>query len=381
MQKLRAFFVLVLTLAVVAVFAVAQNGSTPAPKPEPSKSVEIHPDGTVTFHFKAPNAKEVTVSREGLKPEPMQQEDNGWWTITTPPLTPDIYGYTISVDGVALFDPLNPRVVPNLLYVANSFIIPGAQPWEVADVPHGQLHRHFFKSEIVGDQRDFIVYTPAAYDKNPKQKFPVLYLLHGFSDDASGWTAVGQAHVILDNLIASGKAKPMIVVMPLGYGAPEILDRTFHSWDNDELRNRNFTRFTESLLKEVKPRVEQSYRVSTKRTDRAIAGLSMGGSETLLTGLNNLDTFAYVAAFSSGGLGTEFDKRFPNLDAKAVNQNLKLLWVSCGTEDSLIKPNRQLVQWLKGKQINVNDVETGGSHTWLVWRRNLAEVAQKLFQN
>ena len=156
----------------------------------------------------------------------------------------------------------------------------------------------------MGDDRDFYVYTPPGYDSRGKQIYPVLYLLHGFSDDASAWTAVGRANVILDNLIAQGKATPMIVVMPLGYGAPEVLLPNSGVWRDRAITDRNFDKFREGLLTEVIPRVEAAYLVTKDSNSRAIAGLSMGGSESLLAGLNTLDKFGWIGAFSSGGILT-----------------------------------------------------------------------------
>jgi len=360
---------------------IAANVSVLA-EPQPIQSPEVHPDRSVTFRFRAPNAKEVALDLEGAKGTPMEKDEQGVWSATTGPLDPDFYGYSFSVDGVSLNDPSNPAVTPNLLSVGNSVHVPGpaSLPWEVNDVPHGALHRHFYKSGVVGDNRDFYVYTPPGYDPTAKTLYPVLYLLHGFSDDASGWTAVGRAHLILDNLIAQGRAKPMLVVMPLGYGAPEILARNGPSWRDRSLVERNFSRFRDALLTEVIPQVEKSYRAAKDRNSRAIAGLSMGGSESLLTGLNTLDRFAWIGAFSSGGMREEFDAAYPSLDAKA-NAQIRLLWVACGTEDSLIAINRRFRDWLKSKDIRHTDIETPGHHTWMVWRRNLAEFAGLLFQN
>jgi enterochelin esterase family protein len=296
-------------------------------------------------------------------------------------LEPDFYGYFFQADGVGLIDPSNPLMKPNLLNTQSMVHVPGpaSLPWEVNDIPHGVVHHHFYKSGVVGDQRDFYVYTPPAYDPSAKTKYPVLYLLHGFSDDASGWTAVGRANVILDNLIASGKAKPMLVVMPLGYGAPEIVARGFGAFDDHALRDRNFDRFKTALLTEVIPQVEKDYRVSEDRNSRAIAGLSMGGSESLLTGLNNLDKFAWVGAFSSGGLDEDFAADFSSLDSNA-NSKLRLLWIACGTDDGLITLNRSFRKWLKSKGIRHDDIETTGAHSWMVWRRNLASFASQLFR-
>jgi len=358
------------------------KSSQPPHPPAPLVSPEVHSDGSVTFRFPAPHALEVKLEREGAEPIAMQKDDQGIWIVTTAPLNPDYYGYSILVDGVRSLDPSNPMLVPNLLTPDSAVHVPGrlSLPWEVNDVPHGEIHHHFYKSTVAGDDRDYYVYTPAGYDPAAKKKtYPVLYLLHGFSDDASGWTAVGHANVILDNLIAQGKAKPMIVVMPLGYGTMEFVHLGWNAWGHDELRARNFEKFREALLTEVMPQAENEYRITKDRNSRAIAGLSMGGSESLLTGLNNLDKFSWFGAFSSGGIPEDFQKQFPSLDATA-NQQLHLLWIACGTEDHLITINRNLRGWLKTKGVKMTEIETPGMHTWMVWRRNLSEFAPLLFR-
>jgi enterochelin esterase-like enzyme len=356
--------------------------SKPAPAP-PAELVtpEVHSDNSVTFRFLAPNALEVKLDREGSDPVAMQKDDQGVWTVNTAALPPDYYGYSILVDGVRAIDPFNPELNPNLLSTENAVHVPGPSslPWELNDVPHGQIHHHFYRSKVANDDRDFYVYTPPGYDPAAKTTYPVLYLLHGYSDDASGWTAVGRANVILDNLIAQGKAKPMIIVMPLGYGTMEIIRRGRGAFDDTAVRDQNFSRFRENLLTEVMPQVESGYRVAKDRNSRAIAGLSMGGSESLLTGLNNIDKFAWIGAFSSGGIPEDFQTDFPTLDAKA-NQKLRLLWIACGTEDHLITVNRKLREWLKSKGVQPTDIETAGMHTWMVWRRNLAEFTGLLFR-
>ncbi len=350
--------------------------------PPPLISPEVHADRTVTFRFRGPNDKEVAVQIEGMpKSIPMQKDDQGVWSVTTEPLAPDYYGYTIIADGVGLFDPSNHVIKPNFLYRASEIHVPGPATlsWEIGAVPHGEIHHHFYKSGVVGDDRDFYVYTPPGYDPRGKQTYPVLYLLHGFSDDASAWTAVGRANVILDNLIAQGKAKPMLVVMPLGYGAPEVLLPNSGVWRDLAITERNFNKFREALLTEVVPRVEAEYAVIKDRNSRAIAGLSMGGSESLLTGLNTLDEFAWIGAFSSGGITEQFDIEFPAVDSKATEQ-LHLLWIACGTDDRLIDINRKLRGWLASKNIKHVDIETSGAHTWMVWRRNLTEFSSLLFR-
>jgi enterochelin esterase family protein len=358
----------------------AQAQAAPPAQPPVISSPEVHADNSVTFRFLDPNAHEVMLTLEGAKPAPMLKDDAGVWSLTTRSLTPDFYGYSFVADGVSLIDPSNPLMKPNLLHTQSQVHVPGpaSLPWEIGDVPHGLVHHHFYKSGVVGDQRDFYVYTPPGYDSRAKQSYPVLYLLHGFSDDASGWTAVGRANVILDNLIAQGKAKAQIIVMPLGYGAPEIVEpgpRTFAS----ELRKKNYDLFSQALFTEVMPQVEAAYRVSRDRKSRAIAGLSMGGAESLLTGLNNLDKFAWVGAFSSGGLTEDFDAQFPGLDVKA-NEKLRVLWIACGTDDGLIGLNRKARAWLDSKGVHNTGIETPGGHAWTVWRRNLSEFSGLLFK-
>ncbi len=180
-----------------------------AQAPQPVASPEVHSDGRVTFRLRAPNAKEVLLAREGAQRVPMQKDEQGVWSFTTEPLEPDLYAYSFVADGLVLVDPVNPVMKPNLLNVQSLLHVPGPStlPWEVNDVPRGALHRHFYRSGVVGDDRDFYVYTPPGYDPGARGGYPVLYLLHGFSDDASGWTAVGRAHVVLDNLIAVRKSE------------------------------------------------------------------------------------------------------------------------------------------------------------------------------
>ena len=374
---------LALLSALLTLVAIASSQSTKSQTPPaPIVSPEVRPDNRVIFRFRAPNAKEVSVQIASIeKPIAMQKDDQGVWVATTDPLAPDFYGYTFIADGVGLFDPSNHAVIPNFLYRASEVHVPGpaSLSWEIAAVPHGEIHHHFYKSKVVGDDRGFFVYTPPGYDPRGRQTYPVLYLLHGYSDNANAWTEVGRANVILDNLIAQGKAKPMLIVMPLGYGEPKILEPNSGAFRDRSITDRNFDKFREALLTEVIPQVESAYLAKKDRDSRAIAGLSMGGAESLLTGLNTLDKFSYVGAFSSGGFTPEFDKEFPALDGKS-GQQLHLLWIACGTEDHLIDINRNFRTWLASKGVKHSDIETPGMHTWMVWRRNLTEFTQLLFR-
>ena len=347
----------------------------------PRFSPEVHLDHTVTFRFKDPGATKVDVGVEGSDPLPMVRGRDGVWSVTTAPLAPDIYGYTITADGQVRLDPSNPLTKPNLIWPSNMVIVPGspAEAWEMQHVPHGTVHHHFYHSAVIGDDRDYYVYTPPGYGAG-RGRLPVLYLLHGFSDMASGWTEVGKANLILDNLIAGGKAKPMVIVMTLGYGVPDFATPGGRSFGDRSLTSRNYNRFRDALFTEVMPAVARDYRISTDRANTAIAGLSMGGAESLYVGLNNLDRFAWVGAFSSGGLSENFDEEFPKLTRDTANKRLKLLYVSCGTSDGLITFNRHLVAWLNGKHVSNTAVETSGRHAWMVWRRNLIALSGLLFK-
>ena len=370
--KLTAFLVL------ASFTSLAQSPTLPD-----ITSPDIQSDGKVTFRFYDPGAKEVKLNFEASQqPLAMTRDDAGVWSLTLAPLDPDIYGYDFIADGVHLMDPNNATIKPNLLTPQNMAHVAGAAPqlWEVAQVPHGVIHHHFYKSKVVGDQRDFYVYTPPGFDPKAKKKYPVFYLLHGYSDRADAWTAVGMANIILDNLIAQGQVKPMIVVMPLGYGNPEILTRKWTGLQNVEARKLNYTKFRDSLITEVMPQVEAAYPASTKREDRAIAGLSMGGAESLLTGLNNIDKFAYVGAYSAGSVGPDYNANFPGLDSAHAGQ-LHTLWIACGVDDHLIDENRKFKSWLKSQNIAFTNVETPGAHTWMVWRRNLIAFTPLLFNS
>lgn len=348
---------------------------------QPVNSPEVHGDGRVTFRLRAPNAKEVQVRCEGVKETKMQKDDQGVWSLTSDPLEPDIYAYSFSVDGLRMIDLANPLLKYNLLNTDSQVHVPGPAtlPWEVNEVPRGTLHRHFYRSAIAGDDRDFYVYTPPGYNPAKGKRYPVLYLLHGYSDEASAWSSVGRANVILDNLIARKQATPMIVVMPLGYGTMDIVRGGWGRVRDPGLWQRNLENFRGTLLDEVLPAVEKSYRVSPRRDDRAIAGLSMGGSEALLVGLNAIDRFGYVGAFSAGGLGTNYDSMFPKLDAKAGG-DLRLVWMACGEQDGLIGGNQKFSDWLKQREIAHTWLRTPGQHSFRVWRRYLTDFAPLLFR-
>jgi len=363
----------------------SQFALVPAPPPSPT----VHPDGSVTFDLLMTHAEVVEIQVEGFaKPFAMVKDaaNPGHWTFSLPVMAPEYYSYSFLVDGVNVVDPHNIVTKPSAFRVQSVFFIPGhpAEPWEVQDVPHGVLHHHEYNSAIVKRDSSYYVYTPPGFDPAAKTTYPVLYLLHGYSDEDWAWTQMAKANVILDNLIAQGKAKPMIVVMPLGYGDMDMIRHGWAAWSDQALVQRNFKLFEEALYKEVMPRITAEYPISAGREDHAIAGLSMGGAETLLVGLNHTQDFAWIGAFSAGGIGANnFPKIFPAITPEtgpAINSSLRLLWISVGTEDGLREPNRKLIAWLKEDGVQPKAVETPGMHVWMVWRDNLAHFAPLLFQ-
>jgi enterochelin esterase-like enzyme len=341
-------------------------------------SPEIHADGSVTLRLRAPNAQKVDLVLEGAV-TPMQRDAEGLWSTTTAVLSPEIYAYRFVVDGTPILDPRNTDVRDNLLSLTSNLTVPGTppEPWELQSIPHGIVEHHFYTSQVVlglpNGQSDYYVYTPPGYSAKAHRSYPVLYLLHGYSDAADGWSSVGKANFILDSLIASGKAKPMIVVMTLGYGNMAVLKpgRT------PALSEQNYDLYEKALLSEVIPQIEANYHVSKKREDRAIAGLSMGGHESLLIGLSHPELFAWVGTFSAG-VNATFLAQLPSLTAQKAN--FRLLWMACGVDDALLKPNQAVIAALKAKGLPVIAIETPGHHQWPVWRDNLIHFAPLLFQ-
>ena len=372
---MRLFYLATLLLA-----AAGLNAQT---SPRSSAEPQVHDDTTVTFRYAEPTAEKVSLVLEGAKaPLPMERGPGGLWVVTTQALAPEFYSYHFAVDGTTQLDARNPAIKAGYTAAGNSFLVPGtpAQPWEQAAVPHGIIHHHTFTTHVVlglpANQDEFFVYTPPGYDPRAATKYPVLYLLHGWSDTAGGWASIGRANDILDNLIAQGRAKPMIVVMPLGYGDMSFLTDGFGVWRDPAAIDHNLKLFSQSLLTEVLPQVESLYNTATDSKNRAIAGLSMGGLESLTIGLTNTTKFAWIGGFSSAVHAVD-PATLPTVPAASTP---RLLWVACGTSDDLLKPNRTLIAVLTAAGLKVTPIETPGAHTWLVWRDNLAHFLPLLFQ-
>lgn len=397
----RIGFLLTLLLTLGTTEIMAQPPSRPASRAQfgaPSiRSPEVSAEGTVTFRLIAPNATAVSV--RGLTPQPlqMQKAENGVWTVTSEPLKPDLYAYSFDVDGLNSIDPSNTRFSSAYRRVGqNIVLVPGEMPWTpVPNTPRGAVSRHVFQSAVAKDERDFLVYTPPNYDSKRTEPYPVLYLHHGWLQDTSAWLDDGAANVTLDTLINSGKAVPMVVVMPHAYGTaagPADIDHP------DML-----PAYTRILLEELMPQVERQYHVSTEPSGRAIAGLSMGGAESMHTGLNHLEKFAWLGSFSGAfntwpltrptgnpavGGGPRFrleesriPDQFPNLGANS-NAQIKLLWIACGTSDfGALPTNQQFKTYLDSIGVKVTFTETpDAGHNWPFWRQNLADFVQLVFR-
>jgi enterochelin esterase family protein len=373
--RFLARFPLVLALAGIL-------GANGASQQTDLKSHEVHPDGSLTVRYFAPTAAAVTMSLDYDHHDlTMTKDGDGVWSITTGPLAAALHMYGLTVDGVAVLDPLNTGVDVTINYKSNTVWVkgPDKQPWDETGVPHGVVHHHVYRTAaaqgLPDGLEDYYVYTPPGYDASAATPYPVLYLLHGWSALANCWIDDGQANVILDNLIAQGSAKPMVVVMPLGYGDWTFVTGGFGNWSHGENITRNMDLFSKTLLSEILPQVEAGYRVSREPDGRAIAGLSMGGGQSLVIGLGHPDLFGWVGGFSSAVIYPHFDGVIAGMGPKP-----RLLWVACGTSDDLIAPNRNFVAWLKSKGQEPVAVETPGIHNWPVWRDNLIHFAPLLFR-
>jgi enterochelin esterase-like enzyme len=341
------------------------------------KSPDVHPDRTVTFRVRAPKAQEVTLTGDWSEKSvgKLTRNEQGVWSITVGPLEPGVAIYNFVIDGVAVADPINPRVKLRAETSASLVNVPGdgSEAFAVRDVPHGQVRVQWRKSQALGGQtREFRVYTPPGYDDEPNRgaRYPVLYLLHGSNDTAAGWTDVGQANFILDNLIADKRAVPMIVVMPWGHAAP------YRAKDNLAL-------FSRYLLEDVVPTVEKSYRTLAGPGHRALVGLSMGGEQALTIGLLHPELFATVGAFSAALPRDPAATFKPLLDARGnSNEKLRLLWIGCGKQEGArFAANEQFAKLLSGHDIKCTFVGPDGLHNYTLWRKLLVEMAPLIFRD
>jgi enterochelin esterase family protein len=404
----RPFLFVALVLPVIS---LAQPQPNPTSQSMRVKSPEIVPDNHVTFRLYAPNANTVTLNGSwiGAVNLPMTKDASGVWSTTIGPLSPQLYGYWYLVDGVRALDPSNSETERDGSRYNTMLLIPGPQDdlWTFKDVPHGTLEQIWYPSPTLHmDQRRMYVYLPPDYMKNTTEKYPVLYLLHGGGGDEDAWTVMGRATIIMDNLIASGKAVPMIVVMPngnskqsvsqgFGFGptpspqqltapAPNPGPRTPGAAPTARanMMRRMFSEYTgtfpESLVKDVIPFVEKTYRVYPDKAHRAIAGLSMGGGQTVNITAHNPDEFAYIGVFSAGApVG---DATFEAQLDEIKKDGVKLYWTAAGDIDMARNGTVALEADLKAKGIPTSYKEIPGRHYWFLWRDFLGDYGSQIFK-
>jgi enterochelin esterase-like enzyme len=384
-------------LLVVLANLPAAFAQAPPQQPTPNDTLispEVLPDRRVTFRIYAPKASEVAIggdwTAQGLGPGGrLEKDEKGVWSITIGPLPPDFYSYRFTVDGVRTIDPKNPLIKQGVSSLDSMFFITGeAAAFEAHQtVPHGEIRKVWYQSTTLGEQRRMHIYFPPGYE-NSKDRYPVFYLLHGGGDEDSGWSTIGRAGFILDNLLAALKARPMLVVMPNGsLPRPASLPPATPGAPPDPAVTAALQdRFTNELLKDIVPFVEKHYRVLAGRDHRAIAGLSMGGGQTTRVVTTNPDQFAYVAVWSAGvnpQTSADFEQRNAAFfsSAEKLNKQIKLLSISVGDTDFALAGSKNLAELLKKHRIKHELHISGGGHTWINWRHYLNELAPRLFRN
>lgn len=348
--------------------------------PDTLVSPEVHADRTVTFRVRAPQASDVKLTGDWMAtPEAatggtmnMTKDAAGVWSVTSPPLEASVHLYFFTVDGIAMADPVNPKIKLRTRTSASLVEVPGdpAPVWQTQDVPHGSVDWNWQHSAVYNDTHEFFVYLPPGYEKG-NTRYPVLYLVHGSGDTAAGWTMAGAANIILDNLIAQKKAAPMIVVMPFNGGTPAAPPAA------------GSTAFEGYMLKELMPFVDAKYRTAPGRKNRAMAGLSAGGAATYNVGLKHLEIFSQLGMFSAaGGGGGDFATRYPQLvsDPKGTNTRLTVFWIGCGQQDPLDTAAKTFDASLTKLQIKHTFMDREGGHVWPVWRWCLSQFAPLLFK-
>jgi enterochelin esterase family protein len=390
-------FAALLSVAMLTAAHVARAQNF-GPRPPEFVSPEVSADKKISFRIHAPKAQEVRLSSSdiprtgaGAIPgigggQPMRKAANGVWETTVGPVPSGAFRYNFSVDGLSVIDPRNPSTSESNANTWSLVYVPGSEISDTKPVPHGAVAQVTYYSTTLKRFRRMHVYTPPGYEKT-EGKYPVLYLLHGAFDCDASWSSIGRAGFILDNLIAAGKARPMIIVMPAGHTGPI----TFGPAGGRSLA-RQVDEFGGDFTKDLKPYVEKNYRVSGDRANRAIAGLSMGGAQTLNIAFSHLDDYGYIGVFSSGIFGIAGgpgggapnrqweDGHKATLDNAEMKKGLRLVWFGCGKEDFLLKTSQATVAMLKGHRFDVVSRDTNGGHTWINWRDYLNEFAQLLFK-
>jgi enterochelin esterase-like enzyme len=353
-------------------------------------SPEIHKDKTVTFRYLAPQANIVRLSGQFQSaPVDMKKDSIGIWSVTIGPIKPDIYPYSFIVDGVNVMDPSNVDLFPNEKFKASLVDVPGDEPLVHAlkDVPHGSVSYEYYKAPD-GTIGSLVIYTPPGYDQQASKRYPAFYLISGTTDTEETWFKVGRTNLILDNLLAEGKVKPMIIVMPYGNVAArhalqsgEVRPADPTTRDGDDAVKRAKA-FEDDLVKGVIPFVEKKYRVIADRENRAIGGFSRGGGQTLRTAFNNMDKFAWICCYAANLSPQEMERSYKAIYEKpeVTNKQLKLFWISVGSDDFLYKSTVEFMDFLKAKNVNYKSLVNDGGHTWMNTKKYLAATTQLLFK-
>jgi enterochelin esterase-like enzyme len=389
MKQLFAIFTLFVSLIALSYAQPPANPAPPAARAPrggggggPVRSPVISADRHVTFQLRAPQATEVTVSGQFMRgTQPLVKNSDGLWSVTVGPIDPEIYEYNFTIDGVKTIDPGNYDVKfgSTASTIGSLLEVPADKPtfYDAQRVPHGEIRTNWYDSKALNSIRRVTIYTPPGYDASGKTKYPVLYLFHGANADETAWTRLGHVNLILDNMLASGKIKPFIAVMPFGYPTPPSAPSAAPLGGFTSITDE----FGKDLIGDVIPYVQANFRVYTDRDHRAIAGLSMGGVESLEIGLNHPELFSYVGGFSAAITPATFSKDFASIaaDPKAANKNLHLLWLGCGTDDGLFTASDSFSKFLDTAQVTHKFFKIPGAHTWIVWRQFLQEFGPQLF--
>ena len=345
-------------------------------------SPDCHADGSVTFRFRAPEASSVLLDCQMFSEhKPMTKDENGVWSITVTPEKPNIYPYAFIVDGTQTADPNNMFIFPNEKFKYSLVDVRGAEPsvQDIQDVPHGKVSYRYYHSTTCGFDRPMCVYTPAGYDPAGSEKLPVLYLIHGMTDTYETWFKVGHVNIILDNLIAQGLAKRMIIAMPYANPYPEMMLRGLA----DAYDPMGTDIVTSEILNDVKPFIEANYNVLTDSANRAIAGFSLGGRQTLACGLGNPQYFQYVCAMAPALFGDEYSANFKNgvyAPVKKIKKNVKFLWLGTGSDDFLINESHGLDESMTKLGLKHEFYNPDGGHTWMNCRDYITRIAKELFK-
>lgn len=381
---MKYFLILLAILTQTCIVCLGQESGKSVPAATNVTGAEyprIQPDLSVDFRVKAPDAQKVQIDL-GKKYD-MVKSDDGFWTVSTTPQVPGFHYYSLIIDGVSVADPASESFY-GMGRMASAIEIPekGADFYEVKDVPHGAISSKYYFSKVTNSWRRLFVYTPPGYDVNSNVKYPVVYIQHGGGEDERGWAEQGKTDIILDNLIAESKAKPMIVVIANGNVSTGRGSGGYSS--------AGMAAFKEEMTKNIVPFIDKNYRTLADEKNRALCGLSMGGGQSFYVGLESLDVFGSVGIFSSGifggirtsGSGFDAEKEIPGLLTKSAefNKKLNLFYISCGEQDMRIEYTKKAVATMKENGLDVAFNSFPGDHEWQVWRKSLNDFASRVFK-